>query len=344
MIGSKPLIFFNVGWMRSYRGTTRSDKIIGGGSWVAEHNFGYEACNFFPWRGWYYGYVQPPGRSDTIKIERLGADKNAKELDDVTVVWTAKRPGGGTVVVGWYRHATVYRHGQPIKDRTDPRVRRFKISHCYVKAKVIDCHLVEPKGRWFEIPRVRPGMPSADAMGQSNVWFAEGSHGKGWYKRLASAIRSGNDPKPPKARHRNKGNNGSRGRGYLHQNDPELRRRVEKAAIASTRNYFNKLGFKVVDVSRDNHGWDLKCLYGRRELHVEVKGTSSGIIGAELTPNEYAIFRKRRQNYRLVVVTSALTRPKVHDFWWDLVCNRWITDTKEKLRVAEVTSARVREA
>lgn len=339
---NNPLLFFNVGWMLRYQGNNRDDKIIGGGRWVVEHDFGEEVCNFLPWRGWCYGYVQPSKKSDHIKIERLGADKNAEELADVTIVWTATRPGGGTVVVGWYRHATVYRHSRAIKDRTDPRFRRFKITHYYAKAKVADCHIIlDPDDRVLEIPRVHRG-GNRRGMGQSNVWFAEDSHGENWFKRLARAIGTDTDPKPPKNRSRKKARKAHG--GMTRQSDPELRMRVEKAAIESTWEYFEKKGYAIEDRQRAQCGWDLTCCYGRRELHVEVKGASGGNITAELTANEFALFGKCKPNYRLAVVTSALTRPKVHCFSWDMVSKRWIANTNAKLRVQEVISAVVREA
>lgn len=63
-----------------------------------------------------YGYVQPPNagaKADQgqINIDRLGG-AGADSVDGVLVVWTARRPKGGTVVVGWYKDATVYRYYQ----------------------------------------------------------------------------------------------------------------------------------------------------------------------------------------------------------------------------------------
>jgi len=96
------LLFCNIGWMREYQGQTATDKIIGGGRYVQIEKRGHEVCNFVAARGRTFGYVQPAGSH--IKIEKLGATKGAARLTGVDVVVTAHRPGGNTVIVGWYDH------------------------------------------------------------------------------------------------------------------------------------------------------------------------------------------------------------------------------------------------
>jgi len=335
---TKPIIFFNIGWMQWYRGVTKTDKIKGGGSYVDEHDFGAEACNFRPYRGWCYGYVQAPARSDHVRIERIGADEKAEKLDEVTVVWTARRRGWGTVVVGWYRHATIYRRCQSI-DRSAQHIRGFKRSLYYVRAREKDCHLVDAENRWFEIPRSRPG--KRGGMGQSNVWFAEIAREKPWFKRLEDSIRKEVDPgttKSPPGKPTRKGGGEA---GTNRQSDPELRKLVEDTAVASTQRYFEEKGFVVEDIGLERCGWDLTCKKDRRVIRVEVKGTSDRKIVAELTPNEFALFSKCKTNYCLAVVTSALTRPKLNCFWWDPDDEIWMSDSAVKLQIEEVTSARV---
>ena len=105
-----PLIFCNIGWMNKYNGIS-GDSIERGGKYN-KHSIGHEVCNFSNNKGTVYGYVQPVG--DSIKIEKLGASKKDEAIDGVTVVWTAGPESGGTVVVGWYKDATVYRNLQSI--------------------------------------------------------------------------------------------------------------------------------------------------------------------------------------------------------------------------------------
>ena len=101
------LLFCNTGWMEHFQGNTAADTIKGGGSYVTENGMGHEVCNFLPHHGKLFGYVQGGGQG--INITRLGANKDDDQIDGITVVWTAKRPNGHTVVVGWYRDATVFR-------------------------------------------------------------------------------------------------------------------------------------------------------------------------------------------------------------------------------------------
>lgn len=102
------LVLFNIGWMKHYRGQTPSDGIFNGGSYVAEYDTGHEVRNFEPANGRCYGYVRAP--RGKINMLRLGARADAECADNVTVVFTATPPGqGGSVVVGWYRNAQVWR-------------------------------------------------------------------------------------------------------------------------------------------------------------------------------------------------------------------------------------------
>jgi 5-methylcytosine-specific restriction protein A len=90
------ILFCNVGWMKHYDGID-GDSIDRGGAFN-RHSTGHEVCDFSHIDGNLYGYVQPTGQ---IKIERVGAAKNADFVSGVTVVWTAGPESGGTVVVGW---------------------------------------------------------------------------------------------------------------------------------------------------------------------------------------------------------------------------------------------------
>jgi hypothetical protein len=104
------LLFCNTGWMEHFQGNTATDTIKGGGSYVIKNGMGHEVCNFVPSGQTLFGFVQSKGEG--MNIARLGADKSTDQIDGITVVWTAKRPNGHTVVVGWYRNATVFRQYQ----------------------------------------------------------------------------------------------------------------------------------------------------------------------------------------------------------------------------------------
>ena len=113
-------LFCNTGWMEFYRGNKKSDQISGGGSYVAEEGMGHEVCNFHSHCGYMYGYVQPArgqrsANAGAIKLESIVNGNCSTEdefVEDVLVIWTATRPEGGTVVVGWYKDAMVFRKYQ----------------------------------------------------------------------------------------------------------------------------------------------------------------------------------------------------------------------------------------
>ena len=103
------MIFFNIGWMKSYKGM-KGDSIKGGGSYINEHGEGGEMYNFYPIKNYCYGFC---GGKGTINIQRLDPSIKGDKLDDVLVVWVATDPSGaGRKVVGWYKNATIYKKSQ----------------------------------------------------------------------------------------------------------------------------------------------------------------------------------------------------------------------------------------
>lgn len=101
-------------------------------------------------------------------------------------------------------------------------------------------------------------------------------------------------------------------------NDPTLsfpdqahRKKVEKAAIKEATSYLESMNYTVEDVSRENRGYDLLAERKQKpkELHVEVKGTSSNIP-------QFFISRKEKyymsnKMWRLLLVTNALSSPVI---------------------------------
>ena len=177
-------LFCNVGWMKYYQGQDDNDKIVGGGSFVGEEGYGLEVCNFVPYKNQIYGYVQPPsGRSGEniksgtdeyfsrtiININRLGANSSDDCRKNVNVIWTAKDPalGGKTVIVGWYKNATVYRKYQKF-DQAPPCHKANNVDGYRIVAEESNCKLLPIEQRTVQIPkRVKGGM------GQANIWYAD---------------------------------------------------------------------------------------------------------------------------------------------------------------------------
>jgi HNH endonuclease len=166
------IIFFNIGWMKYYRGITEKDSLDKGGEFTSENGYGYEIFNFFPCDGRMYGYVQPSGRGDynsrSINIDNLGAPKQ-NEVGNVVSVWLASHPEkGGTWVVGWYENSTVYRTYQQAPANCARSFRDPELRFGYwVTAKEEDCVCLPVDERTLQAPRGK------DGIGQSNVWYAQ---------------------------------------------------------------------------------------------------------------------------------------------------------------------------
>jgi 5-methylcytosine-specific restriction protein A len=186
-----PLVFFNVGWMSHYNGI-KGDSIARGGDYN-RHSVGHEVCNFTKNRGALYGYVQPVGGS--IRIEKLGASKKDEKIENVTVIWTAGPESGGTVVIGWYRHATVYRDLQTIA-HPNATQRSNGVTKFRVTAPVSDAVLLPIEQRELLIPRAVRG-----GIGQSNVWFADQAESRSMVDRVVGLINTGSHDLLPDVDH-----------------------------------------------------------------------------------------------------------------------------------------------
>jgi 5-methylcytosine-specific restriction enzyme A len=174
------LVFFNVGWMNKYNGIA-GDSIERGGEYN-KHSIGHEVCNFSNNAGTLYGYVQPTGQ---IKVEKLGARKSDNSVRGVTVVWTAGPESGGTVVVGWYKDATVYRDAQTIENPSALQ-KKNGVSTYRVKAPADKAVLLPVKQRELIIPRAVKG-----GIGQSNVWYADSPQSREVVESVVNLIENG---------------------------------------------------------------------------------------------------------------------------------------------------------
>lgn len=93
--------------------------------------------------------------------------------------------------------------------------------------------------------------------------------------------------------------------------DAEHRKRVEEASVTAASDFLQRNGYAIEDRQKANCGYDLIALRPQqpKELHVEVKGTSTSVPHFFMTENE----RNYMQNpkWRLALVTNALDQPKV---------------------------------
>ena len=306
--------------MERYEGISSGDHITGGGAFVKKNGRGYEVCNFAPDKNSLYGYVQTPGIQ--INIDRIGRRNTINEykyINGVTVVWTAKRPRGRTVIVGWYRDATVFREYQKFGNNAPAPEAQSKndINGYWIKAPFDKATLLSFDERIFEIPRKK------GFMGQSNVWYADSEESAPLVKKIRDLIHGGTF-------HIRKQKHGK-------AQDQEKKVEVEKAAIRACCTHFESLGYDVASVERDNVGWDLVATAGRYSLRIEVKGLSGTVFSIELTPNEYNAFTQQASDYRLAVVVDALARnPLLSICRYSDEQGAWVVEGAEKGRVLEV--------
>lgn len=286
-----PVVYFNIGWMREYAGPNPSDPTIGNHAYLGSHTHGAEAYNFAPAPGGLlYGY-RPPGSRERVNIDRLGAAPGDEYIDGVTVVWIARERSSGTsVIVGWYRNARVWRNA-----RSSDHVLNGERHAWSVQGQVADSVLVPVIARDFRVQssRTAPGT----GFGQKPTWYGHPDVDRRvWNYIRKFGAKPSTKPGKPKRPPRNQ--------------DPELRREVERAAINHAKAYYRQLyGPEAVEsVEVLAKGWDLEIACGGEPLLVEVKGLLRGELICELTPNEYKAMRAAvtRRRYIVYVVNNAL--------------------------------------
>ncbi len=107
------------------------------------------------------------------------------------------------------------------------------------------------------------------------------------------------------------------------------------------KKYFANKGYDVKDVSGEKLGWDITAILDEKKILVEVKGLSANIIAAELTPNEYSKLKEQRDNYRIFVVTNALSerQAKYHIFLFNTETGEWEDQYENVLKIERRTGA-----
>ncbi len=196
------IVFCKTAYMKYYNGVTLDDMPYNGGSYIAQNGTGGEVLNFTPTvhkvtgEEFCFGFFETThdktkSSSKKFHIEKIkGCDamKNADSLDDVLVVWCATADTNETVIVGWYKHATVYRNYQCITfdDGTE--------QYYNVSAKADNCVLLPDTGL-----RRRPEWKAPLAkktrlygFGQSAVWYANEASANHYIESLISNIESYN--------------------------------------------------------------------------------------------------------------------------------------------------------
>lgn len=169
--------------MKYYDGRRQDDsRPIGGGSWNKEHEGG-ELCNFKKTRGRHYGFCQPSGNSNNIKLEKIEPEWQGDRLPGVTVVFVAVNREDRRhrqCVVGWYRNAVVYRF------RQSSQLRRRECKEYFAVARVADSVLLDTYKRDW------PAKAGQCGIGESNVCYLYDDHGRrksfAWQNRILKRI------------------------------------------------------------------------------------------------------------------------------------------------------------
>lgn len=198
------ILFCKISSMKYYKGACDQDVPMYGGKFVEENGYGHEEFNFRPIdmegipEPECVGFVEPKsnrGTRNRLHIEKIeGCESLRKEplVDDVLVVWCAKRDYGDVTVVGWYKHATVWRDLQDwtimFEDGTE------EDRYYNVRAKASDCTLL-PSG---ERNRAIWSIPSARrnglyGFGQSMVWYPTEPEAENFLTRLLGNIENYRD-------------------------------------------------------------------------------------------------------------------------------------------------------
>ena len=306
-----PLLVLRIGYMARYDGP---GEISGGGSYVEEHGVGGEVFNFKPSRGKCYGYAMSRHFAgvDLNQLDDSQSWEAGGELAGVDVVFIARRPAGGQVVVGWYRGATVFHKQYRVRHGVIAGMKETERQFLCITDAANATLLAEPM-RDFEVPSAPAGYKGFP--GQSNVWYPKPNIGKPGVAQFVTRLRLyldkgqgvylGSEPAAG-------GGAGKNGRST--KPDSELNARIEKAAVTVATRYYEAQGFTVKSVEQEKLGWDLEICKGSRLLYVEVKGTAGPVIVFMLTPNEYANLQMFSPKYRVFVVCDALDLDKSRAF------------------------------
>ena len=102
--------------MKEYKGKTVNDRPVHGGEYVEKTGNAGERYNFYTCSdGIVRGFVETKHQNgcysvapkpNKLHIENLDSRfTRANSIDGVTVIFCARHPERGTVIIGWYEHA-----------------------------------------------------------------------------------------------------------------------------------------------------------------------------------------------------------------------------------------------
>lgn len=192
---TKQHIFFcNISYMDHYNGTVIGDPPRSGGEYPKSHKDCGEKWNFYLWDDGYYrgfvetgyreGYKEGQKKNNPKKINLSNFGKEYKDLgkiEHVTVVFCSMRKGIGSVIVGWYKDATIY------KDRQDHPGITFGYN---LMAYSSNCVLLDENDRNYPVPRASGPKEKRFGFGRCNYWFANEDAAKDYVNAVLNYIDS----------------------------------------------------------------------------------------------------------------------------------------------------------
>ena len=191
------ILFCKTGHMKYYKGVTAKDKLKNGGLYVQEHQDGGEAYNFAPVKfpdgnEYCFGFFETKSKdgyksgtriSNQLHIEKIDASsQNEDELDDVLVIWCATRDTNDLKIVGWYQHATVFRHYQSLEFENG-----YTQDYNVCAAKK-DCVLLPYEEQNRHIWDAVSSRKKDFGFGQSLVWYANEEAAQDYVQQIVDQI------------------------------------------------------------------------------------------------------------------------------------------------------------
>ncbi|MDE5770241.1 MAG: hypothetical protein K2I06_01240 [Ruminococcus sp.] len=137
------------------------------------------------------GYVRYGGEQIHIeKIKGCEKMKNTDSIDDILVIWFTTTKTHENIVVGWYKHATVYR--RCINAFINDEEGNYDHTREYsAKADYENCVLLPDDGT-RSLWKVPYSKKDGYGFGQSHIWYAREEKAENYLKSLVERINSYN--------------------------------------------------------------------------------------------------------------------------------------------------------
>lgn len=191
------VLFCNIAWMKFYRGKMVGfDEPISSAEYVRLFGEGHEQYNFDTVSlddgvevclGYFSTKSMDGQKDNKLHIERIeGVSSEADFAKNVLVIWCAPQytTDKRTVVVGWYKNATVFREYQ------DMEFDEGYIQYYNVLANADDCVLLpfaERNRYCWNVPR-KHKKGAAFGFGQANQWYASEEKAQPFIAKLIEQI------------------------------------------------------------------------------------------------------------------------------------------------------------